>query len=86
MYLRQEELVGVFAGLDALASQPSDLLSDFWRVFGLADGDEQLPELGHQTVQLANHLKNDTDCKRIKDGDEIPDDVAAAAARLYPFN
>ena len=50
VYLRQEELVGVFAGLDALASQLLDLLSDFGRVFVLANGDEEFPELGHQNV------------------------------------
>ena len=50
VYLRQEELVGVFAGLDALASQLLDLLSDFGRVFVLANGDEKFPELGHQNV------------------------------------
>ena len=57
VYLRQDELVGVFAGLDALAPQTSYLLSDFGRVFWLADGDEQLPELGNKTVQFADHLK-----------------------------
>lgn len=56
VYLRQEELIGVLAGLDALASQTSDLLAHLGRVFRLADGDEQLPELGHQTVEFANHL------------------------------
>lgn len=56
MNLRQEELGGVLARLDALATQPADLLAHLRRVLRLADRDEQLPELGHLSVQLANHL------------------------------
>lgn len=54
--LRQEELGGVLARLDALAPQAPDLLAHFRRVLWLADRDEQLAELRHLAVQLANHL------------------------------
>lgn len=57
VYLRQEQLIGVFARLDTLAPKSTDLFPHVRWIFRLANDDEQLPELGHQVVHFADHLQ-----------------------------
>lgn len=56
VHLREQKLIGVLAGLDALTSKSSNLLAYLGRILGLTYGYQQLPQLGHLAIQIANHL------------------------------
>lgn len=47
----------MFAGLDALAPDPSDLFPHFGAVLGMANGDEELAVRCHLPVQVPDHLQ-----------------------------